>query len=71
MEQSKIDRINELSKKRKEQGLTEEEAAERTALHREYVQAVLGNLEHHLQHTVVVDEHGNRRKLRKKEESET
>ena len=37
MEQHKIDRINFLAKKHKTEGLTAEEAAERAALHREYV----------------------------------
>ncbi len=67
MEQEKIDRINELTRKAKTEGLTPEELEERALLRREYVQAVLGNLESQLEHTVIVDENGNRRKLKKRE----
>ena len=43
MDQKQIDRINELARKAKSpEGLTEWEAAERAALRREYVDAVLG-----------------------------
>ena len=66
MEQAKIDRINALAKKAKTEGLTEAEAAERAALRREYIDAVKGSLEHHLDHTYVVDKRGNKRKLEKK-----
>lgn len=68
MEQAKIQRINELARKAKSEGLTEAEKTEQAALRREYIDAVTGNLDRHLQNTVVVDEHGNRRKLRKKGE---
>ena len=39
MEQSKIDRINELARLAKERPLTEEELAERDALRKEYIAA--------------------------------
>ena len=69
MEQWKIERINELSRKVKSgAALTEEEKQERETLRREYIQAVTGSLEHHLQHTYVMDKQGNKRKLRKKGE---
>ncbi|MGM9662481.1 MAG: DUF896 domain-containing protein [Oscillospiraceae bacterium] len=67
MEQWKIDRINALARKAKTQGLTEEETAERAALRQEYVAAVVGNLTAQLDNTYVVDEHGNKRKLRRRE----
>ena len=64
MEQWKIDRINDLARKAKAEGLTEEETAERAALRKEYVAAVVGNLTQQLDHTWVVDEQGNKRRLR-------
>ena len=67
MEQSRIDRINELARKTKNLGLTDEEKAERDVLRREYVDAVLGSLRGQLDNTWVVDEQGNKRKLTDKE----
>ena len=69
MEQKQIERINELAKKAKSpEGLTEWEEMERAALRREYIDAVLGNLQSQLDHTYIVDEKGNRKKLKKKED---
>lgn len=69
MEQKRIDRINELARKAKtSEGLTEWEAAERAALRREYVDAVLGNLQGQLDNTYIQRPDGSREKLRKKEE---
>lgn len=59
IEKEKLDRINELSRKRKsEEGLTEEEAQERQELHREYIDAVKSSLRSHLDNITVVDEEG-------------
>lgn len=67
MEQKKIDRINELARKAKTaEGLTAEELREREALRREYADAVVGNLRRQLENTYVVDEFGNKRRLRGK-----
>lgn len=44
MEQSKIDRINELARKKKAEGLTPEEAMEQAELRREYIEAIKENL---------------------------
>lgn len=63
MNQKKLDRINELARKAKAEGLTEEEIRERDILRREYINSVVGNLRDTLEHTYVVDEHGNKRKL--------
>ena len=63
MEQKKIDRINELSRKSKAEGLTDEEKQEQLFLRREYVDSVVGALRDNLEHPWIVDEHGNKRKL--------
>ena len=47
--------------------LAEEETAW-AALHREYVDSVLGSLRSHLDNTYVMDEKGNKKKLKKKGE---
>ena len=67
MEQTKINRINELARKARAEGLSPEETAERDALRREYVAAVKASLTHHLDHTWIVDEKGNKRPLPRKE----
>lgn len=64
MEQYKIDRINELARKNKAQGLTPDELAERDALRREYIDSVKQSLAGQLDNTVVVDPQGNRRPLK-------
>ncbi|MBE6990816.1 MAG: DUF896 domain-containing protein [Ruminococcaceae bacterium] len=64
MERKKIERINELARKSKTpEGLNEDELRERTALRKEYLDAVMGSLRSELEHTWVVDEQGNKRKL--------
>ncbi len=63
MEQSKIDRINELARKSKTVGLTEEEKAEQAVLRREYIDSVKASLVGHLENTYYVDEKGNKTKL--------
>ena len=45
-----------------------EEEAEREALRLEYKEAILGSLRDHLEHTWIVDEKGNKRKLQHKGE---
>lgn len=59
MNQNLIDRINELSRKSKSVGLTEEEKAEQTKLRNEYRAAFRANLVGTLESTVIVDEKGN------------
>ena len=68
MEQYKIDRINELARKNKAQGLTPDELAERDALRREYIDAVKQSLMGQLDRTYYVDAKGRKTKLRKKGE---
>ncbi len=66
MEQHKIDRINHLARKAREEGLSEAEAAEREVLRGEYRAAVRENLRAALDNTYIMDEKGNKRPLKKK-----
>lgn len=67
MEQSKIDRINELARKSKtDAGLTPEEKAEQVSLRQEYLTAIRANLTAQLDHTVIQYPDGTRKKLKKK-----
>ncbi|MBR3569597.1 MAG: DUF896 domain-containing protein [Oscillibacter sp.] len=68
MEQAKIDRINELARKAKAGELSEEERMERDKLRREYLDAVTGSLQRQIDNLVVIDEDGNRRKFRQRED---
>ena len=69
MDQKQIDRINELARKAKSpEGLTKWEEEERAALRREYVDSVLGSLRGQLDNTYIVDDKGQKHKLKKKEE---
>ena len=71
MNQRQIERINELARKVKTaEGLTEEEKAEQAVLRRAYIDSVVGNLKDQLNNTVIVDEKGQRRKLKEKKEGE-
>lgn len=63
MEQKKIDRINELARKQKSEGLTEEELAEQKILRREYIESFKASLVSQLETIYVVDEKGNKKKL--------
>ncbi|MEE0980294.1 MAG: DUF896 domain-containing protein [Acutalibacteraceae bacterium] len=66
MNQKKIDRINELARKAKEQELTPEEAEERAQLRAEYVAAFKRNLVASLESIRVVDDDGNKTPLKKR-----
>ncbi|MDE6897904.1 MAG: DUF896 domain-containing protein [Lawsonibacter sp.] len=68
MEQSKIDRINQLARKAKTpEGLTAEETSERDALRREYVDAFKASLTAQLDNTVIQYPDGTRKRLRKRD----
>ena len=55
----KIDRINELYRKSKAEGLTEEEKKEQALLCQEFIANVKGNLRAQLNNIDIVDENGN------------
>ena len=61
--QETINRINELAKKAKTEGLTPEEITERDKLRRIYIDSVKANLVGQLENTYVVDQKGNKTKL--------
>ncbi len=61
-----IARINELAKKSKTVGLTEEEKAEQQVLRREYIDSFTASLKSQLDNTYVVDEKGNKTKITRK-----
>lgn len=61
-----IQRINELAKKSREVGLSEEEKLEQKKLRDEYIAAFRGNLKQTLEQTYIMDENGNKTKLGKK-----
>ena len=56
MSQEKIERINWLSRKKKTDGLTEEEIVEQKILYREYIDAFKANLKSQLDLIEIVDE---------------
>lgn len=62
-----IARINELSKKAKTEGLTQEELAERDKLRRIYIDSWTASLKGHLDNTYIVRPDGTKEKLQKKQ----
>ena len=66
MEKEKIERINALAKKQKEGTLTEDEKQEQAKLRQEYIDEYKKNLISQLDNTYVMDEEGNKAKLKKK-----
>ncbi len=65
MDPKMIERINELARKSKTVGLTEAEKAEQKKLRDDYRFAFRANLTEQLEHTYIMDEKGNKRKLGK------
>ena len=69
MTEEKIKRINELARKQKSEGLTEEEKAEQFALHREYIEAYKQSLIAQLENTYILEPDGTKRKVGRKNEA--
>ena len=63
MDPKLIERINELARKAKAEGLTEAEKAEQKKLRYEYRFAFRRSLQDQLDHTYIMDEKGNKKKL--------
>lgn len=66
MEQSKLDRINELARLKKQRELTPEETAEQARLRKEYIGEWRASTISLLENTYVVDEKGNKKPLARK-----
>ena len=66
MKQEHIDRINELARKAKTEGLSPEETEERDRLRKAYIADFRRSVEVHLENTYIVDAEGNKTKLQKK-----
>ena len=66
MEKQKIDRINELARKKKTVGLTEAEVQEQSALRREYLDGFRANMEAVLAGVVIQRPDGSKTPPQKK-----
>ena len=67
MKREKLDRINELAKKKKEGTLTPEEIEERNALHKEYIAEIRMSFGAMLDNTVIQYPDGTKKSLKKDE----
>jgi len=67
METERLKRINELAKKAKTVGLTEEEIRERDILRKEYLAAFRQNMMQQLDNVYLADENGEKHKLPRKQ----
>ena len=67
MDKKKIDRINELARKKKAQGLTEAETAEQAELRREYLAEYRKNMQAVLDSLVIQEQDGTRHALKQKD----
>lgn len=61
-----VQRINELAKKSREEGLSEAEKNEQAELRKEYIQKFRQGMENTLSNVYIMDEKGNKRKVEKK-----
>ena len=69
--QEQINRINELARKSKAEGLNESEKEEQAKLRRLYIDSFKESLVGQLENTYIVDEKGNKKKVTKKKEEES
>ena len=67
MDKKKIERINELARKKKAGGLTEAESAEQNELRHEYLAEFRESMKAMLDNTVIQEPDGTRHKLKQKD----
>lgn len=65
--QEQIDRINELARKSKESGLSDAEKEEQAKLRALYIDSIKKSLTSQLDNTYIVDKHGNKKKVQRKD----
>ncbi len=68
MTEERIARLNELARKKKTIGLTEEEKQEQAMLREEYLAAIRASLEAQLDNVYYLDDQGKEQKLQKRPE---
>lgn len=68
MTQEKINRINELARKQKAEGLTEDEKQEQYILRREYIDSFKQSLVSQLENTYIVEPDGTKKKVTRRDE---
>lgn len=69
MTEEKINRINELARKKKTVGLTESELQEQAILRREYIEGFKQSLVSQLENTYIVEPDGTKRKVKRQDEA--
>ena len=69
MTKEQIARINELARKQKAEGLTEEEKAEQLKLRGEYINAYKQSLIAQLENTYILEPDGTKRKVRRTDDA--
>ena len=68
MTEERIARLNELARKKKTIGLTEEEKVEQAMLRQEYLAAIRASLEAQLDNVYYMDDQGKEQKLKRKDD---
>ncbi len=63
MQKNKIDRINELARKQKSEGLTPEEKEEQAVLRREYIESYKRSLVAQLENMYILEPDGTKKKV--------
>lgn len=69
MNQEKINRINELARKQKAEGLNEIEKQEQYVLRREYIEAFKQSLISQLENTYILQKDGTKKRVTRKDKT--
>lgn len=69
MAEELINRINELARKSRTEGLTEEEKAEQAELRKRYIKSFRQGLENTMNNVYIMDKDGNKKKVEKRKNS--